>query len=111
MADAKDAEPNSPRALVEAHEAFARIRPPRKAPLGQWLSYYQRSAALYAEIAEIDRGHHHESLYWAEYARNQAQEIKAQISDEQTVAINQEGGEADGENTDGGSATDVDAGP
>ena len=111
MADAKDADSNPPRTLVEAHEALSRIRPPRKAPLGQWLSYYQRSAALYAEIAEIDRGHHHESLYWAEHACNRAQEIKAQISDEQTVAINKEGGEEGGEEPYGGSATDVDAGP
>jgi hypothetical protein len=111
MADAKDAEPNPPRTLVEAHEALAQIRPPRKAPLGQWLSYYQRSAAMYAEIAEIDRGHHHESLYWAEHARNHAQEIKARISDQRTAAINEERGEEGGENTDGRSATDVDASP
>ena len=111
MASAKAAEPNPPRTLVEAHEALARIRPPRKAPLEQWLSYYQRSAAMYAEIAEIDRDHHHESLYWAEHARNHTQEIKAQISDERTVAINKEGGEEGGENTYGGSTTDVDASP
>jgi len=48
--------------------------------LEQWLAYYQRSAALYAEIAEIDRGHHHESLYWAEHERECANEIKTQIS-------------------------------
>jgi hypothetical protein len=48
--------------------------------LEQWLAYYQRSAALYAEIAEIDRGHHHEALYWAEHERERANEIKTQIS-------------------------------
>ncbi len=31
-----------------------------------WQAYYHRSAVLYAEIAEIDRAHHHEALYWAE---------------------------------------------
>jgi hypothetical protein len=66
---------------------------------------------MYAEIAEIDRGHHHESLYWAEHARNRAQAIKAQISNERTVAINKEGGEEGEENTYDESATDVDAGP
>jgi hypothetical protein len=66
---------------------------------------------MYAEVAEIDRGHHHESLYWAEHARSRAQEIKAQIFDERTVAINKEGGEEGGENTHDESATDVDAGP
>jgi hypothetical protein len=52
-----------PRTLAEAHEVLARIRPGRQAPLAEWLAYYQRSAALYAEIAEINRGHHHESLF------------------------------------------------
>ena len=49
-------------------------------PLEHWLAYRQRSAALYADIAEIDRGHHHEALYWAERERESANEIKAQIS-------------------------------
>jgi hypothetical protein len=74
-----------PRTLVEAHEALARIRPGRQAPLAEWLAYYQRSAALYAEVAEIDRGHHHESLHCADHERECAKEIKAQIfkSDDQ----------------------------
>jgi hypothetical protein len=110
MADAKNAEPNPPRRLVEVHEALARIRPSRKAPLKQWLSYYQHSAAMYAEIAEIDRGHHHESLYWAEHARNHAQAIKAQILGRR-LPLSTKRGEEGGENTDSGSAADVDAGP
>ena len=79
------AKPVMPQTLVEAHEALARIRPARQAPLVEWLAYYQRSAALYAEVAEIDRGHHHESLYWADHECEHAKEIKARIhtSDEQ----------------------------
>jgi hypothetical protein len=69
-----------PRTLVEAHEVLARIRPGRRAPLAEWLAYYQRSAALYAEVAEIDRGHHHESLYWADHERDRLREIKPQIA-------------------------------
>ncbi|HJT93417.1 MAG TPA: AMED_5909 family protein [Mycobacterium sp.] len=72
--------PVIPQTLVQAHEALARIRPARQAPLAEWLAYYQRSAALYAEVAEIDRGHHHESLYWANHERARAKEIKAQIN-------------------------------
>jgi hypothetical protein len=68
-----------PQTLVEAHEVLARVRPCRQAPLAQWLAYYQRSAALYAEVAEIDRGHHHESLYWADHERDRAKELMAQI--------------------------------
>ena len=56
-----------------------RIQPRINAPLGEWLSYHQRSAALYAEIAEIDRGHHHEALHMAEQARDSAKEIAVQI--------------------------------
>ena len=72
-------DPAVPRTLVAAHEMLARSRPPRQASLTEWLTYYQRSAALYAEIAEIDRAHHHESLSWANHERERAQEIKAQI--------------------------------
>jgi hypothetical protein len=75
----KPTEPVMPQTLVEAHEALARLRPSRQAPLAQWLAYYQRSAALYAEVAEIDRGHHHESLSWADHERDRAKEIMAQI--------------------------------
>ena len=75
----KPIEPVMPRTLAEAHEVLARVRPGRLAPLAAWLAYYQRSAALYAESAEIDRGHHHESLYWADQQRDRVKEIKAQI--------------------------------
>ena len=69
-----------PRTLAEAHHAVASIRPPRNAPLADRLAYHQRSAAMYAEVAEIDRGHHHEALFMAERERQQAKGIKAQIS-------------------------------
>ena len=69
-----------PRTLAEAHHAVANIRPPRDAPLTEWLAYHQQSAAVYAEVAEIDRGHHHEALFMAERARQSVKEIKAQIS-------------------------------
>lgn len=71
--------PVTPQTLAEAHEELARIRPGRQAPLAEWFEYYQRSTALYAEIAEIDRGHHHEALSMAERERNSAKEIAAQI--------------------------------
>ena len=64
---------------MQAHEALVRIRPKRDAPQAAWLAYYQRSAALYAELAEIDRGHHHECLYWSEREQEKANEIAAQI--------------------------------
>ena len=74
-----------PRTLAEAHELLAGVRPRQKAPLVEWLAYYQRSTAVYAEVAEIDRGHHHEALFMAERERQLCKEIKVQISSQQPV--------------------------
>ena len=79
----KTAKPGPPRTLMQAHDALVRIRPKRDAPQAAWLAYYQRSVALYAELAEIDRGHHHECPYWAEREQEKAKEIAAQIHTEQ----------------------------
>ena len=68
------------RTLAEAHEVLAGIRPHRRAPLTEWLAYHQRAAAMFAEVAEIDRGHHHEALFMAEQERQRIKEIKTQIS-------------------------------
>ncbi|MGH3965294.1 MAG: AMED_5909 family protein [Pseudonocardiaceae bacterium] len=78
----KGVKPGPPRTLMQAHEELVRIRPGRDASLAAWLAYYQRSAALYAELAEIDRGHHHECLYWAERERESGEEIAARIRTE-----------------------------
>ena len=75
MTSDRKAEPGRPRTLMQAHMALVRIRPSRDAALEQWRSYYQRSAALYSEIAEVDRGHHHEALYWAERELQKAKEV------------------------------------
>ncbi|MGH3824733.1 MAG: AMED_5909 family protein [Pseudonocardiaceae bacterium] len=91
MNETQPAEPDPPRTLAEAHQVLAGVRPPRKAPLSEWLTYYQRSAAVYAEVAEIDRGHHHEALFMAERERQHAKEIKTQISSQRP------NGEASGE--------------
>jgi hypothetical protein len=83
MTTDKTSTPAIPLTLAEAHEAVAAIRPPRTASLPEWLAYHQRAAALYAEIAEIDRGHHHEALFMAERERQRAKEIKTEISSQQ----------------------------
>jgi hypothetical protein len=75
----KTAKPGPPRTLMQAHEELGRMRPKKDASQAAWLAYYQRSAALYAELAEIDRGHHHECLYWAEREQEKAKEVSAQI--------------------------------
>ena len=83
MTTDKTSTPAIARTLAEAHEAVAAIRPPRTAPLTEWLAHHQRSAVLYAEIAEIDRGHHHEALFIIERERQRAKEIKTEISSQQ----------------------------
>ena len=76
--------PVLPQTLAEAHEAVAAIRPSRTAPLTEWLACHQQSAALYAEVAEIDRGHHHEALFMAERERRRVTEIKTEIASSAT---------------------------
>ena len=83
MTTDKTTTPAMPRTLAEAHEAVAAIRPPRTAPLAELLAFHQRSAAVYTEVAEIDRGHHHEALFMAERERHRAKEIKTEISSQQ----------------------------
>lgn len=52
------------------------IRPGQDASLSAWLAYHQQRTALYAEI---DRGHHHDCLYWTERKQESAQEVMARI--------------------------------
>jgi hypothetical protein len=78
----KNTEPARPQSLDEAHHALASIRPRLHAPPQEWLAYYRRSAALYADIAEIDRAHHHEALSFAERERDSAQKIKDQVAND-----------------------------
>ena len=106
----KENRSDPPRTLTEVHEALVRIRPARQASLTDWLAYYQCSAGWYAEVAEIDRGHHHEALSMAEHERGRAKEIEDHIATQQSSADEQEEGVDGGENCDSGSTEDVDAG-
>lgn len=84
MTARNQAKPGPPQTLIQAHEALVRIRPKQNAPLQEWRAYYERSAALYAQIAEIDRGHHHEALYWAEREQQKARSIADQMMAEKS---------------------------
>lgn len=77
--------------LMQAHDALVRIRPKGDASLAAWKVYYERSVALYREIAEIDRGHHHEALYWAEREQKSADEIAARIKAERSDSTPERG--------------------
>jgi hypothetical protein len=75
----KASAPGPPRTLMQAHTELVRIRPGRDASSSAWLAYYQRSVALYEQIAEIDPGHELEALYWARREKARAANIAAQI--------------------------------
>lgn len=64
------------RTSSQAHAVLEAIRPALDAPSAEWLRYYLCSARVYAEVAEIDRGHHHEAMYWADRERRKAEAIK-----------------------------------
>ena len=106
--DKSSGQEESPRTLAEAHEALAGIRPARQAPQVEWLAYYQRSAALYADVAEIDRGHHHEALFMAERERQRLKEIKTQISSQ--PVRREVTGDDDEQDHGASSATNIDGG-
>jgi hypothetical protein len=67
------------RTLMRAHEALTSLRPTDDALATVWREYHERSASIYAEIAEIDRGHHHEALYWAGREKRKADALTYQL--------------------------------
>ncbi len=71
--------PGPPTTLMQAHAELVRIRPGRDASSSVWLAYYQRSVALYEQIAKIDPGHEGEARYWAQRERSRAANIASRI--------------------------------
>jgi hypothetical protein len=52
------------RTLQEVHEVLSRLEPPPDAAPATRRDYHLRSIEVYERIADVDRGHHHEALYW-----------------------------------------------
>lgn len=69
-----------PATLAHAHELMPRLMPASTAPRSEWLAFRRRSAAIYKHVADVDRGHHHEALYWAELETAVANELEQQIA-------------------------------
>jgi hypothetical protein len=61
--------------LAEAHDVLPRLMPRKGAALAEVRRFYERSAEIYRRVAEIDRGHHHEALYWADREAQKAREL------------------------------------
>ncbi|ONI92439.1 hypothetical protein ALI22I_04085 [Saccharothrix sp. ALI-22-I] len=79
MAQRKSSDPwaaaRAVRTLNDAHSALVPVMPAPDAAREQWRDFYLRSAEVYGRVAEIDRGHHHEALYWAKREREKGEEI------------------------------------
>jgi hypothetical protein len=80
------AEARSVTTLKDAHEALTRLMPPSDAVSSLWREFYLRSAEVYARVAEVDRGHHHEALYWAQREREKGEALAAAAVDRNGVA-------------------------
>jgi hypothetical protein len=68
-----------PATLAQAHELIPRLMPKPTAPPSEWLAFRRRSAEIYRRVADVDRGHHHEALYWAELETAVANELALEI--------------------------------
>jgi hypothetical protein len=65
--------------LRDAHEVVLERRPAPDANPSVWLAFRLANARLYKAIADVDRGHHHEALYWVGYEERKAGEISAEL--------------------------------
>lgn len=62
--------------LSDVHEVLSKLMPhPTKSDPKVLRDYYLLSAEVYARVAEIDRTHHHEALYWANREREKGEAI------------------------------------
>ncbi|RJQ83102.1 AMED_5909 family protein [Amycolatopsis panacis] len=68
-----------PKTLREAHEVVMDRRPPDDAKPSVWLAFRLGNARLYKAVADVDRGHHHEALYWVGYEERRAGEVSADL--------------------------------
>lgn len=70
----------TPTTLAAAHELMRRLMPAENAPVREWLAFRRQSSAVYVRVADIDRGHHHEALYWAQREREEADTLQARLA-------------------------------
>lgn len=68
---------SEPQTLRDAHAVVADLRPAPDAQLSVWLKFHQGNARMYKAVSDVDRGHHHEAVYWANYEERKASDISA----------------------------------
>jgi hypothetical protein len=72
----------TPQTLREAHTFVSRIRPAPGADTTAWRVFHQQSARVYEHVADVDRDHHHEAMYWFSYEQRKTLEITEQATKE-----------------------------
>jgi len=55
------------------------MRPTPDAPPAKWRQFRLYSARTYRQVADIDRGHHHEAMYFAQFEHDAADDLAVQI--------------------------------
>lgn len=65
--------------LEDAHEALSKLCPSTDAGRAAWLAYHQRAATVYADVAEVDRAHHHEALFYMGLERRRAAALSTRV--------------------------------
>ena len=68
-----------PRTLSAAHGVATERRPAPDADLSLWLRCHLANARMYEAVSDVDRWHHHEALYWADYERRKADAVSSRI--------------------------------
>ncbi|MFI5607566.1 AMED_5909 family protein [Amycolatopsis sp. NPDC051903] len=73
-----------PQTLRAAHDAVSERRPVPTANLLTWLAFHQSNARMYRAVADVDRWHHHEAMYWVGYEERKAGEMSARLQAEKS---------------------------
>ncbi|MGW7537541.1 AMED_5909 family protein [Amycolatopsis sp. NPDC054798] len=66
-----------PATLEDAHNAARSRRPASNAARSEWVAFHLTNAGMYRTVADYDRWHHHEALYWADYEERQAARLSS----------------------------------
>ncbi|MEU4673009.1 AMED_5909 family protein [Amycolatopsis sp. NPDC023774] len=63
---------DAPTTLYGAHQWVQSRYPPTDAPPSTVIAFHLENKRMYERIADIDRGHHHEALYFVGYEQRMA---------------------------------------
>ncbi|WP_370940090.1 AMED_5909 family protein [Amycolatopsis sp. cg13] len=68
---------SEPATLEAAHSTAMSRRPASDAARSEWVAFHLANAAMYRTVADFDRWHHHEALYWADYEERRAARLSS----------------------------------